>query len=110
MSQVDNIGIDVINDIRDEGVDIGIVNTINFVGAGVSASQVGLTATVSIPGGGSGIDTEDEGSSVGTGQTILDFVGAGVSLSSAGSRTTITIPGGGGGGSIDDIIAAMVLM
>jgi len=41
-------------DIRDEGVGLGIPTKINFVGAGVTASYAGTTATITIPGGGGG--------------------------------------------------------
>ena len=50
-----------------------------------------------IPGGGSGITVEDEGSVDGTGIDTLDFAGAGVSVAVTGSEATITIPGGGSG-------------
>lgn len=56
-----------------------------------------------------GVETQDEGATEGTAQTILDFAGAGVSISVAGTKTTVTIPGGGGGGgSLDDALAAIV--
>ena len=37
--------------VRDEGVGVGIVPTLNFVGAGVTASLAGPQATITIPGG-----------------------------------------------------------
>lgn len=40
--------------IQDEGVNQGRVTTVNFTGAGVTASVSGLTGTVNIPGGGGG--------------------------------------------------------
>jgi hypothetical protein len=41
-------------EVRDEGVSQGRVITLNFTGAGVTASVTGLTGTVNIPGGGGG--------------------------------------------------------
>lgn len=56
-------------DVKDEGTTVVTAATaINFVGAGVTASNVGGVAQVSIPGGGGG--------SALSGSTILDF-GAG---------------------------------
>lgn len=61
--------------------------------------------------GSAGVETQDDGVSEGTGQTVLDFVGAGVSISVAGTKTTVTIPGGGGGGgSLDDALAAVMVL
>lgn len=82
------------DEIQDEGATLGNASRLNFVGAGVAASIVGATVTITVPGGGSGIQTLDEGSTVGTSQTEIDFVGAGVSAASVGARTTVTIPGG----------------
>ncbi len=53
---------------QDEGVLLSSsVNTLNFTGAGVTASGTGSTTTINIPGGGGG------GSSFTTGETTLDF-------------------------------------
>lgn len=100
----------VVVGVEDEGVDQGSPLVLDFVGTGVTVTTVDGLATISIPGGTSGIETLDEGIVVGTAQTELNFVGAGVSAASVGARTTVTIAGGAGGGSLDDIIAAMVLM
>lgn len=102
-----------LDEVADEGSTLGNASRIDFVGAGVTATILGSTATISVPGGGSGIETRDEGVTAGTAQTKLNFVGAGVTASSVGDTTTVTIPGGGGGGgggSLDDILAAMVLV
>lgn len=40
--------------VQDEGVTQGVVGTLNFTGAGVTASVAGSTATVNITGGGGG--------------------------------------------------------
>lgn len=72
---------------------------LNCVGSGVTCTQSGTTATVTISaGGGGGYDLiQDEGSSLTT-RTTLDFTGTGVSCADTGSKTQCTIAGGGGGG------------
>ena len=80
---------------EDEGISVDTTaNTLNFVGAGVTATDAGGGQTdVTIPGGVSGIATEDEGISVDLTATTLNFVGAGVVASDAGAgQTDITIP------------------
>ncbi len=73
----------------------------------MTATDAGSNVTtVTIPGGGSGITTQDEGILVDATATTLNFVGAGVTATDAGSNvTTVTIPGGGGGTSDALIIA-----
>ena len=85
--------------VDDEGSPLATTaTTLDFVGAGVTASGTGATKTITIPGAGTAtITAKDEGSTLSTGVTTLDFVGAGVTASGSGSTTTITIPGGGGG-------------
>lgn len=84
--------------VEDEGTPLATdATTLDFVGAGVTASGAGATKTITIPGG-SGITVEDEGSPLTTSADTLDFVGAGVTASGAGTTKTITIPGGGSGG------------
>ena len=84
--------------VEDEGVPLaGTATSLDFVGAGVVASGVGGTKTITIAGGGSGITVEDEGVPLATLATTLDFVGAGVVASGAGASKTITIAGGGAG-------------
>lgn len=79
---------------EDEGVVLSnAVTTLNFVGAGVTASGAGATTTVTIPGAGpSTITTQDEGTTLSSAVTTLNFVGAGVTASGAGATTTVTIP------------------
>mgnify|MGYP001400945990 CR=1 FL=1 len=67
--------------------------TLNFVGAGVTASGAGATKTLTIPGG-SGINVQDEGGALSTAGTTFNFVGSGVTASGTGATKTITIPGG----------------
>lgn len=44
---------------QEEGVILSAtVNTLDFVGAGVTASGAGATTTITIPGGGSGLTQE----------------------------------------------------
>ena len=80
--------------VADEGTPLSTTaTTLDFVGAGVTASGTGATKTITIPGG-SGIVVKDEGSTLTTDATTLDFVGAGVTASGTGATKTITIPGG----------------
>ncbi len=88
--------------IQDEGSSLSTAGTtLNFVGAGVTASGTGATKTITISGGGGGssLTVQDEGSALSTAATTLNFVGAGVTASGTGATKTITISGGGGGGS-----------
>jgi len=87
----------VVVGVEDEGVDQGSPVTLDFVGAGVTVTTSSGTSTVTIPGGSGSLETQDEGATAGTAQTVLNFVGSGVTASSAGATTTITIPGGGSG-------------
>ncbi len=80
---------------QDEGVPLSsTVTTFNFVGAGVTASGAGATATITI--GGTALTTQEEGVTLSSTVTTLNFVGAGVTASGAGATTTVTIPGTGG--------------
>jgi hypothetical protein len=79
-------------------------STLNFTGSGVTVTNGGSgVATITIPGGESGITLEDEGSTVTGGpHTTLNFVGAGVAVANAGGgEATITVTGGGGGGNAE---------
>lgn len=80
--------------VADEGTPLSTTaTTLDFVGAGVTATGSGATKTITIPGG-SGIVVKDEGSTLTTDATTLDFVGAGVVASGTGATKTITIAGG----------------
>ncbi len=86
--------------VKDEGVTQSTtVTTLDFVGAGVTASGAGATATITIPGGGGGstITVQDEGVTTSSTVTTLNFVGAGVVASGAGATATITVSGAGTG-------------
>ena len=88
---------------QDEGTALGTgnVDTLDFRGAGVTATRSGDKTTVTIPGGSSGgtggIAAQDEGIALGTGNvTTLDFRGAGVTATRSGSKATVTVAGGSG--------------
>ena len=92
--------------VQDEGSSLSTsATTINFVGAGVTASGTGSTKTITIAGGSDGVTVQDEGSALSTTGTTLNFVGAGVTASGTGATKTITISGGSGSSAADDITA-----
>ena len=82
--------------IQEEGSSLSTAaETINFVGANVTASGTGTTKTITVSGGGE-VTVQDEGSALSTAATTLNFVGSGVVASGTGATKTITISGGGG--------------
>ena len=84
--------------VQDEGSSLSTAGTtLDFVGAGVTASGTGTTKTITIAGGSDGVTVQDEGSALSTTGTTLNFVGAGVTASGTGATKTITIAGGSGG-------------
>jgi hypothetical protein len=86
--------------VQDEGTPLTTTaTTLDFVGAGVTATGAGATKTITIPGG-SGIVVQDEGSPLTTDATTLDFVGAGVTATGSGATKTITIPGASASGAL----------
>ena len=81
--------------VQDEGTPLaGNAETLNFTGAGVTATGSGATKTVEIPGGAANISVQDEGNPLTNPAQVFNFVGAGVSASGTGSTKTINIPGG----------------
>ena len=83
-------------EIQEEGFSVGAASTINFIGAGVTATISGGVASIQIDtsGGSSGVIIKDDGSTVGTASNI-DFGGnLSVSAISAGI-VTVTASGGG---------------
>ena len=77
--------------VQDEGSSLSTAaTTINFVGAGVTASGSGATKTITISGGGSGVTVQEEGSSLSTSGTTLNFVGRGITATGSGATKTIT--------------------
>ena len=96
----ENIGVAGII-VEDEGTPLATAaDTLDFVGAGVDATGIGTTKTITIPGATPGVNVEDEGTPLATVADTLDFVGAGVVASGVGGTKTITIAGGGGGGGV----------
>ncbi len=78
--------------VRDEGITAAAnATSIDFVGAGVTATAIGSNVTVSITGG-TTITAKDEGSTLTSGLTSVDFVGAGVTATNVGGAVTVTIP------------------
>lgn len=88
---------------EDEGSALGssgTADTVNFTGAGVTASRSGNTVTVNVPGGGSTVTLETNGTP-NTDQALLNLIaGANVTLTpDAFGGVTIASIGGGGIGS-----------
>ena len=82
--------------VQDEGSALATTaSTVNFTGAGVTASGTGTTKTVNIPGGGSGITVQEEGTALSTLATTINFVGTSVTASGTGATKTITITDSG---------------
>jgi hypothetical protein len=78
--------------IRDEGTTLtSEVKSINFVGAGVTATQSSGNVTVTIPG--SALTVRDESTTLSTTASNINFVGTGVTASGSGANITVTIPG-----------------
>ena len=80
--------------IEDEGATVTTnAIVIDFVGAGISASQTAPgEVEVNVPG--KTLDVEDEGSSVESNASVIDFVGAGVTASqTAPGEVEVNIPG-----------------
>ena len=81
-------------DIQDEGsLVLAGPSNINFVGSGVTVTDVSGVATVTIPNSGT-IAVQEEGSTVSTSGT-LNFVGASVTASDVSGVATITVSGSG---------------
>jgi len=81
--------------IEDEGTPLTDRLTLNFVGAGVVASDDGEKTVVTISGGSGGYDEiQDEGTPL-TQRPRINFIGAGVTAVDNGgsNRTDVTIPG-----------------
>lgn len=78
-------------EIRDEGVQkTAGVASIDFVGAGVTATNTGSAVTVTIPGGGA-VAVKDEGVSKTSAATSFDFVGSGVTVTNSGGDVTVAV-------------------
>ncbi len=78
--------------VQEEGTNVvASANTINFVGSGVTASNVSGVATITIPG----IAVQEEGTNVLATANTINFVGSGVTASNVGNVATINITSGG---------------
>lgn len=91
--------------VLDEGAEQGNASRMDFVGAGVTATSDGTTATVTIPG--SSLAVSDEGVPQGT-ANVLNVVGAGASIAVSLGVAVLTIPGSTS--SIDDSLAISVCL
>jgi hypothetical protein len=96
-SVVELIATGIETEVQDEGTPIlTAADAINFVGAGVTVTDVAGVATVTIPGGGGGgsLDVEDEGISIDAAVVVMDFVGAGVTVTqTVAGEVEVNIPG-----------------
>jgi hypothetical protein len=83
--------------VKEEGSNLTTaLASIDFVGAGVTATNSSGAVTVTIPGGGgSALTVKDDGTDLSTAVTSIDFAGAGVTATNSSGAITVTIPGGG---------------
>ena len=87
--------------IMSNGTPVGSATSINFgTNLSVDVTPLGIATVTSSGGGGgssSGIDIQDDSSTIGIGITIVNF-GSNLSVSVTGATATVTGSGGGGGG------------
>lgn len=76
---------------QEEGADVLTSNTLNFVGPGVTLTDIVGVATVTISGAGT-VDWEEEGAAVVTSGT-LNAVGIGVTITDVAGIAILTVPG-----------------
>ncbi|NBQ13107.1 MAG: hypothetical protein EBU31_00490 [Proteobacteria bacterium] len=75
--------------VQDEGTLLtASATSLNFVGAGVTATATGGAVSVSIPA----VSVLDEGSSIAAVLGSINFVGAGVTATATGNAVTVTVP------------------
>lgn len=69
--------------------------SLDFVGAGVTATATGNAITITIPGTDTAypVTVQDEGSNLTTAANLMNFVGAGVTATAVGNLITLSIPG-----------------
>jgi hypothetical protein len=77
--------------VSDEGASQGTATSMNFVGAGVSVGVSSGIATVTIPGGISGISVKEEGGASLGSATIMNFVGNGITVAFGSGTATVTV-------------------
>jgi hypothetical protein len=87
--------------LHDEGTRLPARTRLNFVGAGVTATDDAAndTTTVTIPGD-VGLTVQDENGNVATGVTQIDFQGAGVTAAAGTGEVVVTITGATTGGEV----------
>lgn len=98
--------------LRDEGSDLGVVSTIDIVGADVVATASGTVGTITVLDSTDGHIIQDEGISL-TQRSKLNFEGTGVTVTddAGNDATLVTIASGvGGGGGFDVYNASGVLV
>ena len=79
--------------IKDEGTSlVNAASSLNFVGAGVTATASGSDITVTIPGATSTLISKDEGVTLSSATTSLNFAGAGITATASGDDITVTVP------------------
>ncbi len=90
--------------IQEEGTPLTQRGNLNFVGAGVVASDgIEDTTTVTISGASDGVgydEIQDEGTPLAK-EPAIDFQGAGVTATAGTGKTIVTIPGGGGSNNLE---------
>ena len=79
--------------IQEEGANVVSSSTINFVGSGVTATNVGGVATITVASGLSGIAVQEEGSNVVASANRINFVGSLVTASNVAGVATVTVNG-----------------
>jgi len=89
--------------VKDEGMLLSQLQTLNFTGAGVTATLNAGAAQIDIPGGGSSyvwprFEAFYDALTQGFAKEI-NFTGDGVSVSLVGDQLSVTVPGGGDSGS-----------
>lgn len=73
--------------VKDEGSTlVTTLSSLNFTGAGVTATASGNNVTVTVQG----LTVKDEGVSVSTSATSIDFVGSGITATAVGNAVTVT--------------------
>jgi len=83
--------------VQEEGSSLATAaTTLNFTGAGATASGTGAVKTINIPGATSGVTVQEEGNSLATAGTTLNFVGSNVTATGTGATKTITITSSSG--------------
>jgi hypothetical protein len=87
--------------LHDEGVRLPARTRLDFVGAGVTATDDATndTTTVTVPGT-TGLTIQDENANVATGVTQIDFQGAGVTAAAGTGEVVVTITGATSGGEV----------